>query len=360
LRIVIDANIFCGDYYLRGSNFRVLLDGLTLLPGTLAVPEVVIDEVVNRYREDLEELILKERDTRAAVSKLLSDPKQAQPLTIDVSNQTQSYREYLESSINRVGKILPYPNIAHKKIVERDLARRKPFKRDGSGYRDFLLWETLRSQMLWGSERIVFLTNNPKDFGEGPLVDLDLQPDIINPQHLQLIRSVREFNETFIHPRLRMLEGFKAEATGEDSTGVEVVGWLRTNLIEILYSEELLGPAIAGFPDGVGSVTPIELVAFHDLKVDDARELDSGGKLIRLTLKAEIEFSVDVDWDDYVNHSEVRDWAGEGSAPFSFSVSHHVEEVEVTLDLVLDRTTHAIDSHELIALEGPCGSFDLT
>jgi len=87
MRIVIDTNIFCEDYYLRGSNFRVLLDGLNSLPGTLLIPEVVVDEVVNRYREDLLEVTSKEREVRNSLSRMLSNPGSAPPLNVDVVAQ---------------------------------------------------------------------------------------------------------------------------------------------------------------------------------------------------------------------------------------------------------------------------------
>lgn len=360
MRIVIDTNIFCEDYYLRGSNFRVLLDGLNSLPGTLLIPDVVVDEVVNRYREDLLEITSKEREARNSLGRLLSDPDSVPPLNIDVVAQTKAYRTHLETVIAQHGKVLPYPQIPHKKIVERDLARKKPFKRDGSGYRDLLIWETIKSQMLWGAERVIFLTNNPKDFGEGPLVDPELQPEIINPDHLRLIRSLREFNEEFVTPRLRMIEGAKAEAFSGASAEIDLAAWLRSDLIDILYFEESLGPLVAGFPDGAGSVRPTELVEFHDLKIVSARQLKSGEKLARISVDAELEFSIDVEWDDFVKHPEIRDWAGQDSEPFSTSSSHHAAQLRVVLDLVISSSTHSVDSYELVSLESDYGHVEFS
>jgi predicted nucleic acid-binding protein len=52
--IVVDTNIFCQDYRMVSTNFRVFFDGIGSIPGRLKIPEIVIDEVVNRFREDLE------------------------------------------------------------------------------------------------------------------------------------------------------------------------------------------------------------------------------------------------------------------------------------------------------------------
>src|SRR3990172_3063952 len=105
MRIVIDTNIFCEDYYLRGSNFRVILDGLNSLPGMLMIPEVVVDEVVNRYREDLQELASKERETQKSLMRMLLDPHAVPVVNLDVSAQTTAYRAHLEGVIAQHGKI---------------------------------------------------------------------------------------------------------------------------------------------------------------------------------------------------------------------------------------------------------------
>lgn len=356
MRVVIDTNIFCEDYFLRGANFRLLFDGLKSLPASLHIPEVVIDEVVNRYREDLAEAVAKDKDHRSQVGRLLADSAVAAPLSINSENEVEKYRKHLETILKTHGEIMPYPEIAHKRVVERDLARRKPFKRDGSGYRDYLIWENVKSLLLWGTERVVLITNNPKDFGEGPHVDPELQKDLTNPNHLKLFRSLREFNETFVLPRLKMLDGIK-EAIQADPSKIGLMKWLGENLLDVVRDAGDLECLVAGFPSGAGSVRPIKLEAFHDLRVNDVRELESGEKLLNLTVGAEIDFSIDIDWDDYLNHQEVRDWAGEGSEEFSFSFSRHVAFVTVEVELTLDLEAQQVTSHELLSLDGGYGSF---
>lgn len=284
MRIVIDTNIFCEDYFLRGANFRLLFDSLKSLPASLHIPEVVVDEVVNRYSEDLAEALAKDRDHRSLIGRLLVDSPQATLLSIKSENEVEGYRKNLETVLKTHGEIMSYPKITHKRIVERDLARCKPFKRDGSGYRDCLIWENVKSLLLWGTERVILITNNPKDFGEGPHVDPELQKDLTNPDHLKLFRSLREFNEIFVLPRLKMLDGIKAAIQAEPSK-IGLMKWLSDNLLNVVRDAGDLEYLIAGFPSGVGSVRPVELEAFHDLKVNNVRELKSGEKLLRSLAK---------------------------------------------------------------------------
>lgn len=356
MRIVIDTNIFCEDYFLRGTNFQLLFDGLKSLPASLHIPEVVVDEVVNRYSEDLAEVIAKDKAHRSQVSRLLADSTQAAPLSINLKGEVDSYRKNLEAHLKTHGEIMSYPEISHKRVVERDLARRKPFKRDGSGYRDYLIWENVKSLLPWGTERVILITNNPKDFGEGPHIDPELQKDLTNPDHLKIFRSLREFNETFVIPRLKMLDGIK-ETIQADPSKIGLMSWLGDNLLDVVRDVGDLEYLIADFPPGVGSVCPIDLVAFDDLKINDVRELESGEKLLGLTVSAEIDFSIDIDWDDYLNHQEVRDWAGEYSEEFSFSFSRHVAFVTIEVELTVNLETQQVTSHELLSIDGGYGSF---
>ncbi len=356
MRIVIDTNLFCEDYFLRGANFRLLFDGLKSLPASLYIPEVIVDEVVNRYSEDLAEAIAKDKDHRSQVGRLLADSTQAASLSVNFNVEVENYRTHLETRLKTHGAIMAYPEISHKRVVARDLARRKPSKRDGSGYRDYLIWENVKSLLLWGTERVILITNNPKDFGEGPHVDPELQKDLTNPDHLKLFRSLREFNETFVLPRLTMLDGVKA-AIQADPSKIGLMNWLGENLLDVVRDAGDLECLIAGFPSGAGSVRPVELVAFHDLKVNDVRELESGEKLLDLNVGAEIDFSIDIDWDDYLNHQEVRDWAGEASEEFAFSFSRHVAFVIIEIELTVDLEVPRVTSHELLSIDGGYGSF---
>ena len=128
MKIIIDTNIFCQDYFLEKPHFRVLFEGASVIPATIHVPEVVIDELINRYREVLEESLLKFNN---AVRALHSLTKQDSKGGIDIDVQLESYKSFLLSKLKERGvEIVAYPEITHKKIVERDLARKKPFTKE--------------------------------------------------------------------------------------------------------------------------------------------------------------------------------------------------------------------------------------
>ena len=51
-------------------------------------------------------------------------------------------------------------------------------------------------------EKVAFITNNKKDFGEGPYIAKDLQEEISNKERLIVYGDLEAFNETHIIPKL--------------------------------------------------------------------------------------------------------------------------------------------------------------
>jgi len=317
-----------------------------------------MDELVNGFREELDSLLAAERNAYEGTNRLLVAPMEPNRVINSLALVT-NYRVFIESMIQRYGKILPYPRTDHKKVVARDLARRKPFKKDGSGYRDLLIWESIKSLLMWGTERLVFITNNTRDFGEGPLVDPDFHSDFLNPSRLSLYKNLKDFNDKVIIPRLDVAKDLNSAAFGPGSSNVDIVGWLTKNLIDVLYVVDDLGSIVVGFPDGVGTVRPVEIVTFHDMSVEEARTLESGEKLLRVRVDLEIEFSIDYDWEDYTTYPEVRAWSGEDSEPFSSASSHHIGDLRTVLDLIVNLETHSVTSCEVRSLDGAYGNVEL-
>lgn len=326
---------------MRGSGFEIFLSGLQSVPATLQVPEVVLDEVINRYREDLLTYQTKAKEAKHISARLL--PRKLSEPSLNIQELVNAYEQRLKTVIAVHGSILPYPSVPHKRIVARDLARRKPFKENGSGYRDLLIWETVRLQMLWGTERVVFVTNNPIDFGAGPLVDPDLQGEVINPRQLTLFRSLKGFNDEFILPALATFENSKAKATNEGWGDFRLAAWLQANLIDAIYDFDCLGEIVMNFPTGVGSVRAVDLGAFRKVEAHHAQRLDADRIVVKVALAAQVEFSVDIDSDDYREHSEVREFAGDDS-DFIWSSTRVNHDVEINLTLIVNLTSLEVES----------------
>jgi len=356
MKIVIDTNIICQDYWLEKPHFRVLLEGCSIIPATIYIPEVVVDELVNRYKEDLEEAVLKFQNAIRNINILTKEELKYE--INDIDSLVNKYKTFLSSKLKERGvNIIPYPEIPHKKIVERDLARKKPFKRDGSGYRDYLIWENVKHISLFGEHQVAFITNNIKDFGEGPYIDDDLAQEILNKHRLKIFRSLKQFNDEYILPKLKKLEEIKRLLQEEKLEQFDIRKWLEDNLLDLLRNYDL-EEILAGFPEGVGSAWISDIVEIKDIKIEEVSELENENKLVTAYIEFEANCNIDSDWDDYVNHEEVREFWGENEAPFSFVSISLNEVIRMTVDLVVDGKTNRVDSEEIIRIEADYGEIE--
>ena len=130
--VVLDTSIFCRDFLLRGKAFRILLESLKCVPARLCVPEIVLDEVVTKYSEALQERVQASVTARHRLQGLLLDAPATDAPPLDEGGAVRSYETHLKARLLEAGaKILPYPNVPHKRVVEHALLRKKPFNLKG-------------------------------------------------------------------------------------------------------------------------------------------------------------------------------------------------------------------------------------
>lgn len=90
-------------------------------------------------------------------------------------------RLYLKR-LNELGfSVLPYPKTSHELIVAKELCGGKPFSSSKKGYRDSLIWETVKEQLipvkdLWGDTQVLFLSDNTQDFADK---NKNLHPELV-------------------------------------------------------------------------------------------------------------------------------------------------------------------------------------
>lgn len=191
IAVVLDANSIHSDPWLAGAPGEKLLDLAAAGSCVVVYPQVVIDELLRQRREAA-------RSAHEQAAKGISDMAKA---GIDVS-QTSSD---LEASFERIGSDLdlafqavldrdgvaaePVPDVPLEDIIERDLARRRPFKEMdlgqkpvSVGFRDTVIWETVLEVLdaARGYDRVLFVTadkgflsDDSKSLHEDLLNDLD-------------------------------------------------------------------------------------------------------------------------------------------------------------------------------------------
>jgi hypothetical protein len=165
LCVCFDTNAI-GIYRPLESNAHALLfdatkDGHILV----CVPELVLDEALNLWREKAEALQQDRTKTERQLMEigLLSEKQLADPLNIP--GAVAEKRERLENILSESGALLlPLPTVSHRAVVDRALSRSQPFDSGGrTGYRDVLLWENVLELVSDGDE-VVLVSGDVRAF----------------------------------------------------------------------------------------------------------------------------------------------------------------------------------------------------
>ncbi len=188
--IVLDTSAINRNWYLVGGQLEKLMRFLEETGIPLLVPEVVIEEQVAHFREEIQ---------KAESHGLRLDAMIGTDLRSTVFEQLEElcdrYRGLLVERIEAYGAILPIPSVEHITLVKRDLGRRKPFSQDGRGYRDALIWHTIVEEEK-EEGCIAVITANTKDF----MQQGELHPDLkFDPERhsggdrLVFFQSIKDF-----------------------------------------------------------------------------------------------------------------------------------------------------------------------
>jgi len=206
MKVVLDSNIIIADFWLETTNFKLLFESAKKGDVMIYIPEVVLDEVVNKFSKRLEDSERKIDSELNAFNKLTRE-KEKNPLTkAMIDKSVSSYQKHLrkivkDNSIN----VIKYPKTDHKFLANKAINKIKPFNSNEKGYRDCLIWENIK-ELLTDSEsavsqpELVFISNNYKDFATS---EYELHPDLVSElededydsKSIIVYPSLSEFND---------------------------------------------------------------------------------------------------------------------------------------------------------------------
>jgi predicted nucleic acid-binding protein len=246
-RIVLDTSVIVPDFRLRSTRLRAVLVSARELRDSVAIPSVVVDEVVNKFREEISVATSGLRDAEARLGKLLG--QEVSPLECEPAAELEKYRAWLTAKLKSGSiDVLDYPDIDHRDVVNRALTRRKPFTKDGQrGYRDALIWETLLNQLRVHRDELFFVSANTSDFAD-PDNKQQLHPDLerdlkeLKPPRAQLLlfSSLDDLLARGIGPRNEVVPDLKAQIEAGRLGTLDLHPWLLEELPKLIRGSRLM------------------------------------------------------------------------------------------------------------------------
>lgn len=353
--VVLDSNVFCADFQMDGIAWNIFLSESRRVGLEPCVPEIVRDEVLNKFREELKDISEDvEKAVRPASRMVGRNIINPVPSEEEIQRLCSEYPIRINDVALRHGFIfLPYPQVSHKELVERELAGLKPFRKrqkgqksqKGQGYRDALLWHSVLEHLKEHGEPIAFVTDNSNDFGKGGLhVDLvrDLKAIGLTHGHVKFFNSLEELNVALIIPTLQKIDQFR-QVFETEASPFSVQDWVIKELPDLLWDDPGIGP----FEPGHGRSRLSSVKEIRSVKIDAVRQVAVDQIMISATADIEAMVDVSADWDDYQNYPDVREFFQSDDEPFS-SVSADVPtQITVAFTLILRSQDFSVISSEV-------------
>jgi len=357
--IVLDANAFVADYWLRSPSFVLLRKFLQDSQTILAVPLVVVDEVVNHYKEELEKAQSKLSHDFNQLRRLLLD----RPATFDrrrlmkavkEAESQRPYRDYLIGTLEQLrARIVEYKDIPHSDLVKRDLDRRRPFQDDGRGYRDALIWESVIRDCLEKGALTILITQNSRDFcGGGTDLHQDLKYDLtrrgFKVENLEVFHTLANFTDAYIVPYLMQNKQFAALVEAKKIKGLDLQAVCEENIDRLVGAINENPASMIGDPGQYEPHVDVVDTEGH-VEVQEASEISSKLLLVIFEIYPYVSFIYYLPRDEYITMSDER---SEEITVVDPDWNESVMEVEETTTVrVRCRLTFNTDSAEVESFE---------
>jgi hypothetical protein len=188
--VVLDTNILVENFPRRHA-LTLLLDGARTQQLRLLLPEVVVQEAANKFREQTAERMRDLEKARGALEGMGVDVRLA-----DVPNPAGAALRYetdLRAALAEVGAVIAPIPPGHDRLFAIALRGRRPFKADDGGYRDALVWQAVLDAIAEGPE--VILCSRDKGFREpGTETDLarELLEDVSDAERVRLAADPKQ------------------------------------------------------------------------------------------------------------------------------------------------------------------------
>lgn len=355
MKIIIDTCILYEDFRLTKTKMRELCEIAKMTGDTVLLPKVVIEETKNKYHEML-------IAARNKISKDLSDVKRLtdsiHTTTFDsdyVENEFANYLLAFDAQMLKLGiKSIPVPDISHETLMMKAILKKKPFSESGNGYRDALIWESIKKfyiELESDSDLpIVFITANPADFCEKGSIHPDLQSELkelgLAIDKVIFINSIEDFINRFYRDKLEILDlklKFIEGSTETDSLKIEI----EKDVFKFLEFRSF-DPEDLPLPQEYENPTVSGIYEDYEYTFKEFKKLSDSEIIISLKIEVTCELDVFIFKSDYLVLDEDTAptiWDSDWNNHY-FACSTETK-IELDISLTIDKDTYEIISNDI-------------
>lgn len=306
MKVVLDSNIIIADFWLESTNFKVLFESAKKGNIKIYIPEIVLDEVINKYNQRLEESTRK-IDSELKTFKKLSKADEKNPLTKSIIEKSVAdYQKHLKKVVKENSiEVTKYPKTEHKFLAYKAMNKLKPFNSNEKGYRDCLIWENIKTlltdyESAVTQPELVFISNNYKDFATS---EYELHPDLISElededfdsKSVIIYPKLTEFNDKQAKLFFVQSESFSKKLKNNEFWDFD----LKSEITSYLF-ENYVGSELFKYDVDYEYSEPTVRSIYEDFEI----EITSVKKLNALDYLIDVSFEVVSEIDFFIDKSE--------------------------------------------------------
>lgn len=332
---------------MKSTNFSIFFKYANAIPFDIYLPEVIYDEIVNKYQEFLKNELEGLDKCRNKINRLSMIP--LPETNIDIQVALKLYKDHLETLIARHKiKLLSYPKVPHKEIVQSIFNKEKPFKENGDGYRDKLILETLKESFSIPNETIIFISNNTHDFGTEPAFIDSIKEQLCNPHLWTIKNSLQSFIDEYLQPLFN-------KETVDDAIYHLITDYILSKSFRDLIDNSDVGYDIMGLEYGYGNIFLIKLDLIKDIHIEPIMQKENDN-IYSVKLSAYYIFSVSANDRDCIRSTSWRDYFEYRNGEEFISISSQSRQyAEVTF--LVNCHNNSVISAEIKFVKSPMGIF---
>ncbi|MEK7447339.1 MAG: PIN domain-containing protein [Patescibacteria group bacterium] len=171
--VLLDTNIYYQDFQMAGAKFQGLFEYLSKTRTKIIMPDIIYQEVVKNFKEQLSIEYLKVKRASSIMGIGVDITKTEEEIYTAFIDKLKQMTRYSHSPI----KIVKHQNIDIGGLIEKSVNQKKPFKDKGRGFKDAIIWESVKEYLEKNEDDLCFISDNHNDFGT-KVLDCDLQKEI--------------------------------------------------------------------------------------------------------------------------------------------------------------------------------------
>lgn len=309
MKVILDSNILIADFNLQTPNFTVLFESSRNKRIDLFIPQVVLDEVVNKYEQQISKMHSEISTQIRKYNKLTLNSFENPILSDSIQNAVNEYREKIKNIFEENSiTILQYPDVDHAVLARKAMLNKKPFNSNEKGYRDNLIWENIKKIVADEnpdaivSPDLVFITGNYKDFsGKSNELHEELLKELSDENKsddIVLYESLGEFNEKVSKLYYQEVVKFKERLENQDFWDFNLKSNIETFLFEDFVGTELHN--YRHFVPYANDAPNVYMISEDfDLNITSVKQISSTEFLIDVDFDLETHLTYFIDKHDY-------------------------------------------------------------